>query len=74
MKNLISKIRNFFNKKPEKKTLRELYNETHPEPKKLHKPGRGPYFSNNRKRTNGRNIQYVAMPDGRTRVIRHETV
>lgn len=41
-------------------------------PPKIKRPGRGAYFHNNRKRTRGRNIQYVAMPGGRTKVIRHE--
>lgn len=36
--------------------------------------GRGAYFTNNRKRTKGRNVQYVQLPNGRTRLIRHETI
>lgn len=43
-------------------------------PPKIKRPGRGAYFHNNRKRTRGRNIQYVLMPNGRTKVIRHETI
>ena len=43
-------------------------------PPKIMRPGRGAYFHNNRKRTKGRNLQYAAMPNGRTRVIRHETI
>lgn len=73
MKNIFSKIASWF-KKPEKKSLREMYKESHPEPVKEHNIGRGAYFHNNRKRTKGRNLQYVAMPDGRTKVIRHETI
>jgi len=41
---------------------------------KIKKPGRGAYFKNNRKRTKGRNVQYVIMPSGHTRLIRHETI
>lgn len=74
MKKLIEKIKGWFNKRPEKNTFHELYHEAHPEPIKAFKPGRGPYFNNNRKRTRGRNIQYVPMADGSTRVIKHETV
>ena len=73
MKNLFAKIASWF-KKPEKKSLREMYKETHSDPIKEHKIGRGAYFNNNRKRTKGRNLQYVAMSNGRTRVIRHETI
>lgn len=76
MKKLIENIKSWFTRrdsKPEKKSLREMYQESHPEPVKPYKPGRGPMFTNNRKRTRGRNIQYVAMPNGRMRIIRHET-
>lgn len=41
---------------------------------KIKRPGRGAYFHNNRKRTRGRNVQYVFMPGGRTKLIRHETI
>jgi hypothetical protein len=41
---------------------------------KIFRPGRGAYFHNNRKRTKGRNVQYVTMPSGQTRLIRHETI
>jgi hypothetical protein len=34
--------------------------------------GRGAYFKNNRRRTRGRNIQYIPMKNGSTRIIRHE--
>jgi len=40
---------------------------------KIKKPGRGAYFHNNRKRTKGRNVQYVVMGKY-TRLIRHETI
>ena len=74
MKNLISKIKSWFTK-PEKKSLKELYKESHPEPvKPIKREGRGAYFHNNRKRTAGRNIQYVQLANGNTRLIRHETI
>lgn len=73
MKNLISKIKNWF-KKAEPKTKAEFHNPITAAPVKIKKQGRGAYFKNNRRTTRGRNIQYVALPDGRTRVIRHETV
>lgn len=41
---------------------------------KTKRPGRGAYFTNNRKSTRGRNIQYVSLPNGRTKLIRHETI
>ena len=41
---------------------------------KTKRPGRGAYFTNNRKRTRGRNIQYIIMPNGAARLIRHETI
>ena len=41
---------------------------------KIKRPGRGAYFHNNRSRTRGRNLQYIAMPNSRTNVIRHETI
>jgi hypothetical protein len=41
---------------------------------KIIRPGRGAYFHNNRKRTKGRNVQYAIMPNGHTRLIRHETI
>jgi len=40
----------------------------------IKRPGRGAYFRNNRRRTKGRNVQYVFMANGRTRLIRHETI
>ena len=74
MKRLIEKIRSWFSRKKENKTLAEMYQETHPEPVKPYRPGRGPYFTNNRKRTRGRNIQYIALTNGGSRIIRHETL
>jgi len=77
MKKLIENIKTWFTRResnPEKRSLREMYQESHPEAVKPYKPGSGQYFTNNRKRTRGRNIQYVVMPNGSTRVIRHETV
>ena len=41
---------------------------------KIKRPGRGAYFHNNRRRTKGRNLQYIVMPNSRTKVIRHETI
>lgn len=38
------------------------------------RPGRGAYFTNNRKHTRGRNIQYVQLSNGKTKLIRHETI
>ena len=74
MKNLISKIKSWFTK-PEKKSLKELYKESHPELVATYKkPGRGAYFHNNRKRTRGRNIQYVNTGVCEKRLIRHETI
>jgi len=40
----------------------------------IKRPGRGAYFHNNRKRTKGRNVQYVFMTNGCTKLIRHETI
>lgn len=71
MKNLFAKIASWF-KKPQVKEA--AHNAIASTPIKVKKPGRGAYFHNNRKRTRGRNTQYVLMPNGRTRVIRHETI
>lgn len=40
----------------------------------IKRPGRGAYFHNNRKRTRGRNVQYVFMANGHSKLIRHETI
>jgi hypothetical protein len=73
MKKIIEKILNWF-RRSKKKTLAEMYQDAHPEPIKSFKPGRGLYFKNNRKRTRGRNIQYIQLANGGTRVIKHETL
>jgi hypothetical protein len=41
---------------------------------KIKKPGRGAYFNNNRRRTKGRNVQYVIMPSAHPRLSRPETI
>jgi hypothetical protein len=54
-----------------KKSILELPVET---PVIHKKRGRGEFFKNNRKRTKGRNMQYIEMADGSTRLIRHEAL
>jgi len=69
-KNLFSKIKELFQKEqPTKAERNEL-----PTASPFKKKGRGAYFHNNRKRTRGRTLQYIQLADGRTKVIRHETV
>ena len=43
-------------------------------PPRIKRPGRGAYFHNNRKRTAGRNVQYIQLANGNTKLIRHETI
>ena len=71
MKSIFKRIKEAFSKK-EKPAV--IANKIESQPFRLKKKGRGAYFTNNRKRTKGRNLQYVLMPNGRTRVIKHETI
>jgi hypothetical protein len=64
-------VKNLFKKKTHHLTAEILDT---PVFNKTGRPERGAYFHNNRKRTRGRNIQYVAMPNGKTKLIRHETI
>jgi hypothetical protein len=61
-------------KKSKKKSLVQLYEESNPIINHRKTTGRGQYFKNNRKRTTGRTLQYIHMANGRTKVLRHETV
>ena len=79
-KNFLSGIKDWFTyafaaaEKAEKKpSLAEMHALT-TAAKVVKNVGRGAYFHNNRRRTRGRNIQYVAMSNGTTKVIRHETI
>ena len=71
MKSIFKRIKEAFSKK-EKPLV--IANKIEAQPFRLKKKGRGAYFRNNRKRTAGRNLQYILMPNGRTRVIKHETI
>ena len=72
IKSILARIKEAFGgqvHKPE--VLNENFSTASPSIKRV---GRGAYFTNNRKRTRGRNVQYVLMTNGRTKVIRHETM
>jgi len=71
MKSIFRRIKEAFSKK-EKPVV--IANKVESQPFRLKKKGRGAYFHNNRKRTAGRTLQYIQLANGRTKVIRHETV
>ena len=67
---LIEKIKSWFTRRKKAVTIETP--KANPIPVK--RKGRGAYFTNNRKRTRGRNIQYIQLVNGGTRVIKHETL
>lgn len=73
--NIFKFVVNYF-KKFFAKTKKEIAKEIQEQPAIFESPkrlGKGQHFHNNRKRTKGRNVQYVHLTNGKTKLLRLET-
>ena len=72
IKSIFKRIAEAFKRKPNKPSV--ITEGISTAPPSIKKIGSGAYFKNNRKRTKGRNVQYVHLSNGKTKLIRHETI